>query len=454
MSAIRVLFVNRMASLERGGGETFDLEISRHLANLGCRITFLSGWPVFGRMKDEGGRLKDEDALKQTEDRLVGAGHVKQMEDHRFTASISHQPSPITHVRLRSPYLPWFPWDKVKGGWRVRVWEFQQFEKKAARWIDAHRDEFDIIQICELPVLVSRLKSQISDLKSPLVMRLTAPNAHDPWGGIAKADALIASGTSIQKIRSTIRPDCHDIPNAVDAATFQERGLKSTAQTFRRDRGIPDDAIVCLYVARFQAFKNHAMLIDAFSRLPSNPSFHLILAGSGPLRQEMEDKVAAYGLKSRIHFLGEVAYDQLPRVYAASDIKVISSDYESFCFAALEGMAAGLPVVTTDCGWVPGLIGDTFAPIEKQWADQGSDPPGRFESGAPGERMRTSPGGVVVARNDAASLATALHRLGTDSSTREAKGLWNARKAEREHGWDRSARSLLALYERMLGVAP
>ena len=45
---LRVLFVNRMAGLERGGGETFDLEISRHLARAGVRISYLSGAPLWG----------------------------------------------------------------------------------------------------------------------------------------------------------------------------------------------------------------------------------------------------------------------------------------------------------------------------------------------------------------------------------------------------------------------
>lgn len=48
---MRVLFVNRMASIERGGGETFDLEISRHLEKMGCEISYLSGLPLFGRAK-------------------------------------------------------------------------------------------------------------------------------------------------------------------------------------------------------------------------------------------------------------------------------------------------------------------------------------------------------------------------------------------------------------------
>ena len=56
---LRALFVNRMACLERGGGETFDLEMARHLEKLGVRTSFLSGAPLFGApaLPLGGGRL-------------------------------------------------------------------------------------------------------------------------------------------------------------------------------------------------------------------------------------------------------------------------------------------------------------------------------------------------------------------------------------------------------------
>ena len=416
-----------MAATERGGGETFDLEISRHLAKLGCRVTFLSNIPVFGRAK-----------------------------------------LPVPNgVLLRSPMFPWFPWDRVKGGWRVRVWEFKRFEEKAARWIIGHADDFDIIQICELPYLVSILKSEIRNPKSKIVLRLTAPNAHDPWGGVKLADAVIASGTSISKIRGAVRPDVHDVPNAVDVERFRDEGDGDSGQRsevgirksdvgprtsdLRAAYGIPDSAPILLYVARFQAFKNHRLLLDAFDEvLKSYPEARLVLAGSGPLKGETEVRCQKSGIGGRVHFMGEVAYDDLPAVYRSADIKVISSEYESFCFAAIEAMAAGLPVVTTDCGWVPRLIGDKLPPIDKQWV-QGADVPGRFEVEMDGQRIRRVPGGMVVSRTEPESLASAIQLMMRDSATRETCGRWNREKAVREHGWASSARKLLGVYQEVIG---
>ena len=370
--ACRVLFVNRMACLERGGGETFDLEISRHLAQLGVHVTLLSGAPFW---------------------------------------SAPPMPLPGAHV-LHTPWLKRFPWDKVKGGWRLRHAEFAWFEARAASWIRRHAGHFDIIQICELPGLVVRLKR--SGLAAPMVMRLTAPNYYDPRGGVPLADALIASGTSIERLRERGLDHVRNIPNAVDAGRFRPQPSR-----FREERGIGADEFVALYVARFQAFKNHALLVDAFARVVrGRPASRLVLVGGGPLRERVEKQAADAGLADRVLFLGEVPFEDLPGIFAAADLKVITSDYESFCFAAIEGMSSGLPVLTTDCGWVPRLVAD----------------------GA----------GVVVPVGDAEGFARAWLELADRPERRAALGARGREIVLERHTWPRSAEKLLRLYRELL----
>ena len=365
---LRVLFVNRMAGLERGGGETFDLEISRHLAQAGAQVTFLCGAPL-----------------------------------------LRPAPMPVPGAcALRTPWLRRFPWDKVRGGWRVRQLEFEIFEWRAARWIAQRADEFDVIQICELPNLVHWLKRR--GVKTPVVMRLTAPNYYDPRGGVAQADALIASGASIERLRERGQARVVDVPNAVDAERFRPQ-----PSDFRKRRGIGRDEFVALYVARFQAFKNHALLIDAFARfVADHPAARLLLAGSGPLRERTEQQAAERGLADKVLFLGEVPYAELPAVYAAADAMAISSDYESFCFAAIEAMAMGLPVLTTDCAWVPRLVAD----------------------GA----------GLVVPVGDPAAFAAGLKKLADNPALRQRLGAAGRQHVLERHTWALSAAKLLALY--------
>ncbi len=447
---LRILFINRMASMERGGGETFDLEIARHLAQMGHQITFLSGISLFGRARLPIGSRKSEVRGQRSEVRSRKSEVRGQRSEVRSQKSDLGPPTSelryLTSVTLRAPMFPWFPWDRVKAGWRLRVAEFWLFEKLAARWAWKHRDQFDIIQVCELPTFVSSFKSRISNPESripKLVLRLTAPNAYDPSGGIQKADALIASGTSIAKIRASVRPDCHDIPNAVDTTRFCPQ-----ESAFRIRHGMAPEDMVLLYVARFQDFKNHALLIKAFALMARQVSkARLVLVGSGPLLDSIRTQVKEAGLTDRVLFLGEVPFDDLPAVFAAADVKVISSQYESFCFAAVEAMASGLPVVTTDCGWVPGLIGDTMAPIEKQWVYADPDPAGRFADDVEGKRIREVPGGLVTSRADPLSLAKAGLRLLESSDMRRRMGAWNRDKAVRDHGWEASAGKLEAVYE-------
>ena len=370
---LRVLFVNRMACLERGGGETFDLEISRHLAKAGVQVSYLCGAPL-----------------------------------------LRPAPLPVAGARtLRTPWLRRFPWDKVKGGWRVRQLEFEIFEWRAARWIARHAAEFDVVQVCELPNLVHWLKQR--GVETPVVMRLTAPNYYDPRGGVDQADALIASGTSIQKLRE-LGLDVVDVPNAVDADLFRPQ-----PSDFRARHGIGRDEFVALYVARFQAFKNHALLLDAFAKLAQDhPVVRLVLAGSGPLRERCEQQAADLGLAEKVLFLGEVPYAELPAVYAAADVKAISSDYESFCFAALEAMSTGLPVLTTDCAWVPRLVAD----------------------GA----------GLVVPVGDVAAFAAGLKKLADNPALRQRMGATGRQQVLERHTWPASAEKLRELYRRIVSA--
>ena len=371
-SPLRVLFVNRMACLERGGGETFDLEISRHLARAGVRISYLSGAPLWGPA-----------------------------------------PMPIEGATvLHTPWLKKFPWDKIKGGWRLRVLEFEWFEWLAARWVAERADRFDVIQACELPHFVYWLKKR--GVKTPVVMRLTAPNYHDPRGGVPQADALIASGTSIQKLRERGHVDVVDIPNAVDAELFRPQ-----ASEFRARHGIGREEFVALYVARFQAFKNHAMLMSAFARFArERPASRLVLAGSGPLQETTAQRAAELGIADKVLFLGEVPYLELPGVFAAADVKVVSSDYESFCFAAIEGMSSGLPVLTTDCGWVPNLVAD----------------------GA----------GMVVPVGNAEALASGLAKLAGNPALRQRMGATGRQLVLERHTWPASAEKLMTVYRKLL----
>ncbi len=373
---LRILFVNRMASMIRGGGETFDLEISRHLERLGVETSFLTGLPLWGRARLPLNR-------------------------------------PRCHA-IRTPYTGWLPWDRVRGGWRLRAWDFITFQNRAAKWAAARESDYDIIQVCELPHFVDRWKRL--GCRAPVVMRLTAPNYYDPVKGIERADAVIASGTTIAHMRAGPRPDVYDIPNCVDTDHF-----KPGSAGPRKMLGIPESAFVLIYVARFLEFKRHSDLLAVFSRLLERvPNAFLLLAGSGPLEPHCREISRRLDLGDRVCFLGQIPYGDLPMVYSAADAGVIASnEHESFGFVALEAMASGLPVVSTACGMIPGLI-------------------------------EQSGGGAVVPVDKLDWMIEHLIRYASDPALRRTDGEKNREMVKRNYSWEVSAGKLLSVYEHLV----
>jgi glycosyltransferase involved in cell wall biosynthesis len=372
---LRILFVNRMASMVRGGGETFDIEIARRLQKLGCDVSFLSGIPLF-------------------------SGALIPLPFERL-------------FEIRTPYTGWFRWENTRGGWRVRMADFQMFEWRAAAWAARRQDDYDVVQVCELPTFVREWKRR--RCRPPVVMRLTAPDFYDARGAVKQADAIIASGATLARVQSGLYPDCVNIPNGVDTDLFRPH-----ESSFRTEHGIRPDEFVVLCVARFQSVKNHRMLVEAFAQLlRDHAKSRLVLAGSGPLEGQVRSQCGKLGITERMLFLGEVPYERLPDVYAAADLAVIPSYYESFCFSALEAMASGLPLVTTRTDWVPKLI------------DGGR-------------------GGVVVPIDDSSAMSMALLDLARNPARRREMGAFNVKHVVAEYGWETSVRSLLDVYRRVV----
>ncbi len=372
-----------MASIMQGGGETFDLEMAGCLRRMGCQITFLSGRP------------------------LLGVG------------SRSTEPDPgIQWNTLRSPYLGWLPWDRFRGGWRLRQLDFTWFEQRAARWAWQRQGAFDIAQVCELPTLVRAARRL--GVNRPVVARLTAPDFHDPQDGFRQVAAVIASGATLDAIRDRGYPRCTDIPNGVDVNRFCPGPSR-----FRETQGILPDTLLFLCVGRFLAVKAQELLVAAFARLVvEQPQAVLVMAGGGPMLERVRRQARAAGCDAnRVRFLGETAHAELPGIYAAADVVVIPSDYESFCFAALEAMASAKPIITTATNWIPRMI----------------------------EAPR---GGMVVPVRDASAMAQAMAQMGRDAQVRERMGQFNRDKAVREFGWEPSAQKLLTLYEAILNSRP
>jgi glycosyltransferase involved in cell wall biosynthesis len=111
--------------------------------------------------------------------------------------------------------------------------------------------------------------------------------------------------------------------------------------------------VIC--VANFRRQKGHDVLLTAFADVARKlPDAQLILVGDGPLRQTVNEQTQALRLTSRVRFEGEVS--DVWSLLAEADVFALPSHFEPLGLAALEAMAAGLPIVATRVGGLHELV--------------------------------------------------------------------------------------------------
>jgi glycosyltransferase involved in cell wall biosynthesis len=114
------------------------------------------------------------------------------------------------------------------------------------------------------------------------------------------------------------------------------------------------DKHVFLFVGRLEKPKNPLALIDAFAAM-KNRRCELWMAGDGTLRNEVEQRIEHFGLRSRITMLG--IRNDIPTLLRQVDCFVMSSSWEGLPMALLEAGAAALPVIATPVGAVRDILG-------------------------------------------------------------------------------------------------
>jgi glycosyltransferase EpsF len=138
-------------------------------------------------------------------------------------------------------------------------------------------------------------------------------------------------------------PQTRILPYGIDLQRFRpaEASLKARF-------GIPESACVFGAAGRLTAQKNYGFLLEAFAAaLRRGADIHLMIAGDGELRGEIERRIAALGIGDRIHRLG--LRDDIPELLTGlCDAFVMPSLYEGLPVALLEAQAAGLPCFISD----------------------------------------------------------------------------------------------------------
>ena len=137
-----------------------------------------------------------------------------------------------------------------------------------------------------------------------------------------------------------IIPPVTVIPNGIRTDRF----CPGKSDYLQRKFGIPYDAPVLLFVGRLNVEKRPDGVYEVFRKVSEQRGdVHLVMAGVGPLGEEIREKSRQNGLESRLHFTGAVAYEVMPEVYRSATVWVSTSQSEVHPMVALEAAASGLP---------------------------------------------------------------------------------------------------------------
>jgi glycosyltransferase involved in cell wall biosynthesis len=192
--------------------------------------------------------------------------------------------------------------------------------------------------------------------RAPVVATFHGDTGHLPrvlvYERLARWAARLSSGVAAtseslaERIRAAApRTPVHVIPNGVPLGTLPTPAERLAA---RRALGFPEDAQVVAFVGRLSPEKAPEVLLRAVE----GTDMRVVVAGEGPLRDSLE----AGADRARVRFLGFVP--EVAQVLAAADVLALPSRTEGLPMAALEAMAAGVPVVASAVGSLPEVLGN------------------------------------------------------------------------------------------------
>jgi 1,2-diacylglycerol 3-alpha-glucosyltransferase len=133
------------------------------------------------------------------------------------------------------------------------------------------------------------------------------------------------------------------VPNGINLGRFDHR---ISGERMRKKLRIRDSDEVVLYLGRMSKEKRVDILLRAFKLvLKKRKNAYLVAGGAGPALEEYKNIADRLGISGRVKFLGMVDKEELPEVYAASDVLCLPSMFETQGIVSLEAMAMGKPVV-------------------------------------------------------------------------------------------------------------
>jgi 1,2-diacylglycerol 3-alpha-glucosyltransferase len=176
-----------------------------------------------------------------------------------------------------------------------------------------------------------------------------------------RADLVIAPASSVARdlVALGLRTPVAVIPTGVELPPIPSADRRLAA---RHAFDLEDGGPVCLSVGRLAKEKNPAFLLHAFHHIAhSLPDARLVLVGDGDERQHLSRLAVDLGVQARVRFVGAVPHDRVSAYTRTADLFLFASTSETQGLAALEALAAGLPVVAVASAAAVDLLPDESA---------------------------------------------------------------------------------------------
>lgn len=143
-----------------------------------------------------------------------------------------------------------------------------------------------------------------------------------------------------------IEKEIRVIHNFVDTQRFQKKPIDAFRKVIA-----PNGERILMHASNFRKIKRVQDVVRIFDIVNKKIPSKLLFVGDGPERPGAEDLCRELGLTDHMRFVGK--QEQMEEILAVADLFLLTSEYESFGLAALEAMAAGVPVISTNAGGLP-----------------------------------------------------------------------------------------------------
>ena len=208
------------------------------------------------------------------------------------------------------------------------------------------------------------------------------------------------------------------VPNGVDPEKFKPTIDRDAA---KREFGLRNEPCV-LFVGSLIHRKGLPFLIEAAKKVVKEKSeTQFLIAGEGPLRNQLEKSIEAANLRENFKFLGNLKDDKLPAVYGCADVFALPSIQEGQGIVLLEAQACSKPVVA-------------------------------FNIGGVNEAVRNGETGLLVKLGNTEEFADALLKIISDKTLQQKMGTEGRKFIVENFTWDICAQKMLSVYHEALSA--